>query len=70
MREIWVKDDNGQLLATLVGDAVNITPGANREMVAFMLFQAMMRLMNSGVNVTWGHAWMSGNMGSPTSPGS
>ncbi len=70
MREIWVKGDNGELLATLVGNAVNIQPGADRELVAFMLFQAMMRLMSQGVSVTWGQAWMSGNMGSPTSPGS
>jgi hypothetical protein len=69
--EAWFKDENGQLLATVVQDKMYPAPGVDRERLAFEMFKMMVVLMTPGQpTVTWGTAWMSGNMGTPTSPGS
>ena len=69
--QAFFKDDAGQLIATVVDDKLYPAPGVDREALAFVMFRIMMQLMSPWVpNVTWGHAWMSGNMGTPTSPGS
>ena len=67
--QAFFKDDQGQLIATIVDDKLSPAPGADLEKVAFELFRMMMTMLTPKPNVTWGSAWMSGNMGSASSPG-
>jgi len=68
--QMWLKDDEGNLIATMVNGNVYPAPGVDREFIAFQLFKATMSLLSPGVpSVTWAQAWMSGKMGTPTSPG-
>ena len=69
--EAFFKDDAGRLVASVVDGKLYPAPGLDRERLSFELFRMMMQLMTPPQpSVTWGHAWMSGNMGTPTSPGS
>jgi len=54
--EMFLKDGNGQLIATYTRGVLYVVPGADRQMVAFAFFKLMNEALNpvQGVSVTWG----------------
>jgi hypothetical protein len=66
--EIIFRDET-QFLGIYRDGELHLTPGIDRESVAFGLFRALMSTMTPdvGVNVTWGNVWapLPANQGGP-----
>lgn len=61
--EMFLKGEDGRLIASYTAMGLYITPGVDREVVAFAFFKLMNEAMNpkQGVSVTWGSRWSQRN---------